>query len=285
MIVGTERECPRVAWIALAVMVLALLFASPAFAMRTSADVPIGDGKRVDIYAPTNAKPARFGRRGAPVVVYVHGGGWIKGSRKKVYSKPRWLTSRGYVFVSVDYRPVPRTDIDGQVRDVSTAINWVRRNIGRYGGNGRKIVLMGHSAGAHLVAMVAARNSAGRIAGVIPNDVQAYDMVAYGVVRGGIGHPYDKAFGSKIEDWVRWSPSTYAKRNRNMPPHLILHSGSQGARRRQLARGYANLLRSRGTRAYTFDGRAYSHGSIARTLGQNNSVTQAVEQFLRQVTR
>ena len=256
-----------------------------ARAFQLTEGVPIGNGLKIDIYAPDGAKPARFGRRGAPVVMYAHGGGWIKGSRKKVYSQHRWLTKKGYVFVSVDYRPVPQTDIDGQVRDVSQAINWVRKNIRQYGGNPRKIVIMGHSAGAHLVAMVAAKNTAGRIAGVIPNDVQAYDMVAYGVVRGGIGHPYDKAFGSNVNDWVRWSPSTYAKRNRRMPPHLILHSGSQRARRKQLSRGYANLLRSRGTRAYTFDGGSYTHGSIARTLGRDNSVTRAVEQFLEQVTR
>ena len=274
---------------ALPAFVFALLawIAAPtaAHAYQLSEGVPVGNGLKVDIYAPNGAKPARFGRRGAPVVIYAHGGGWIKGSRKKVYSQHRWLTQRGYVFVSVDYRPVPQTDIDGQVRDVSNAVNWVRKNIRQYGGNPRKIVLMGHSAGAHLVAMIAAKNTAGRIAGVIPNDVQAYDMVAYGVVRGGIGHPYDKAFGSNIEDWVRWSPATYAKRNRRMPPHLILHSGSQRARRRQLTRGYVNLLRSRGTKAYAFDGGAYTHGSIARTLGQNNSVTSAVERFLEQVTR
>ena len=270
--------------LAIVAMTLAALCV-PAAAMKASPDVPIGNGLYVDVYAPSGARPARFGRRSAPVVLYVHGGGWIKGSRKKVYSQHKWLTSKGYIFVSVDYRPVPKTDIDGQVRDVAAAINWTRRNIRKYGGNGRKIVIMGHSAGAHLVSMIAAKNAAGGIVGVIPNDVQAYDMVAYGVVRGGIGHPYDKAFGSKIEDWVRWSPSTYAKRNRNMPPHLILHSGSQRARRKQLARGYANLLRSRGTKAYTFDGGSYTHGSIARTLGQNNSVTKAVEQFLANVTR
>ena len=281
-----ERRIDRAALRAAVLAVLAwFTFSGAANAYQLTEGVPVGNGLKVDIYAPDGAKPARFGRRGAPVVMYAHGGGWIKGSRKKVYSQHRWLTQKGYVFVSLDYRPVPTTDIDGQVRDVSNAINWVRKNIRQYGGNPRKIVIMGHSAGAHLVAMVAAKNTAGKIAGVIPNDVQAYDMVAYGVVRGGIGHPYDKAFGSNINDWVRWSPSTYAKRNRGMPPHLILHSGSQRARRKQLTRGYANLLRSRGTRAYTFDGGAYTHGSIARTLGQNNSVTKAVEQFLEQVTR
>ena len=266
------------------IVVLALATADGALAFRLKEGVPVGNGLKVDIYTPVGASRG-FGRGNRPVVVYVHGGGWIKGSRKKVYSQPQWLTRLGYVFVSVDYRPVPRTDIDGQVRDVATSIKWVRRNIRRYGGNGRKIVIMGHSAGAHLVSMIAAKNAAGPLAGVIPNDVQAYDMVAYGVVRGGLGHPYDKAFGTNVDNWVKWSPTTYARRNRRMPPHLIMHSGSQAARRRQLARGYANLLRSRGTKATVFDGRAYSHGSIARSLGSDNSASRAVEAFLRKVAR
>ena len=223
-----------------------MILTVPATALEMTEGVSVGRGLKVDIYAPETVSKRRFGRK-APVVMYVHGGGWIKGSRKKVYSQHKWLTQKGYVFVAIDYRPVPKTTIDGQVQDVATSINWVRRNIRRYGGDGSRIVIMGHSAGAHLVAMIAAKNAAGPLRGVIPNDVQAYDMVAYGVVRGGIGHPYDKAFGSKIEDWVRWSPTTYARRNRNMPPHLIMHSGSQKARRKQLATGYANLLRSRGT--------------------------------------
>ena len=269
---------------ALLMVLMVLAWVQPAAAYELSEGVPVGRGLKVDIYSPGNVSGRRFGRK-APVVVYVHGGGWIKGTRKRVQRQPQWLTSLGYVFVSIDYRPVPQTDIDGQVSDVATSINWVRRNIRRYGGDGARIVIMGHSAGAHLVSMIAAKNAAGPLRGVIPNDVQAYDMVAYGVVRGGIGHPYDKAFGSRIEDWVRWSPSTYARGNRNMPPHLIMHSGSQRERRRQLATGYANLLRSRGTNAQTFDGGAYTHGTILSRLGQDNSATRAVEQFLARVTR
>ena len=278
------RMLPRTLMVPFLILLAGIFAATDARAFRLAEGVSVGSGLKVDIYSP-NRRPRGIGRRGGPVVVYVHGGGWIKGSRKKVYSHPQWLTALGYVFVSVDYRPVPRTNIDGQVSDVVRSVRWVRRNIRRYGGNGRKIVLMGHSAGAHLVSLVAARNAAGPLSGVIANDVQAYDMVAYGVVRGGIGHPYDKAFGSNIENWVKWSPSTYARRNRGMPPHLIMHSGSQKARRRQLARGYVNLLRSRGTKAEAFDGGAYSHGSIARSLGSANSATKAVERFLRRVAR
>lgn len=262
--------------------------------------IPYRAGLKLDIHVP-EAEDTRVARAGVvrlnlfsliggsslrPVVVYAHGGGWVKGSRKRVYNMPEWLTDRGYVFVAIDYRKVPETTIDGQVRDLSSAISWVRGNIRRYGGDPARIVLMGHSAGAHLVAMAAARGMTGSVRGVIPNDVQAYDMVAYAGMRGSLGYPYIDAFGSDPQDWVRWSPVTYARRGSDFPPHLFLHSGSDGARRKALTNGYANLLRSRGASAAVFDGGRYSHGSIATKLGRpGDAATLAIERFLERVTR
>src|SRR5690606_8034832 len=132
----------------------------------------------------------------------------------------------------------------------------------------------------------AAQKRGGRLAGVIPNDVQAYDMVAYAGMRGGLGHPFIEAFGSDPMDWVRWSPVTYARRNTGYPPHLFLHSGSNGARRRALPNGYANLLRARGASVSVFDGSRYTHGTIARHLGRpGDAATAAIERFLARVAR
>ncbi|WP_265515494.1 alpha/beta hydrolase [Nitratireductor luteus] len=267
----------------------------PARAGALQEGVNYGGGLALDIHQPgeevTRASLglnlfAFAGSRPKPVVIYAHGGGWVKGSRKKVYSLPEWLNSKGYLLVSIDYRKVPATTIDGQARDLAQAVSWVRANIGRYGGDPSRIVLMGHSAGAHLVALGAARGMVGNVRGVIPNDVQAYDMVAYAGMRGSLGYPYINAFGSNPDDWVRWSPVTYARRGSGFPPHLFLHSGSNGERRRALTNGYANLLRARGAQVAVFDGGRYTHGSIARKLGQpGDPATLAVERFLEQVTR
>ena len=123
--------------------------------------VSIGGGLKVDIHAPQSTKPKGLFRPGrkAPVLLYVHGGGWVRGTRAKIYKLDQFATSRDWMLVSTDYRPVPRTSIDGQVRDVARAINWVRKNIKRYGGDPKKIVIMGHSAGSHLVSLVAAKKS------------------------------------------------------------------------------------------------------------------------------
>ncbi len=251
--------------------------------------VSVGGGLKVDIHAPISVKSRGLFRSGkkAPILIYVHGGGWIKGTRAKIHNLDTFATSRGIMLVSVDYRPVPRTTIDGQVRDVVRSINWVRNNISRYGGDKRKIVIMGHSAGSHLVALIAAKRLGGKLAGVISNDVQAYDMVAYGGMRGSLPYVYAAAFGSNPKNWIEWSPVTYVRKGPRggLPPFMIMYSGSNYARRKVLANGFGADLRAKGARVILFDGRRYSHGSIARGIGKSSEVTRAVERFLRRAYR
>ena len=249
--------------------------------------IPIGGGLKIDVHAPSITKSRGFFKPGrkVPILLYVHGGGWIKGTREKVYNLPKFTTKRNWMLVSVDYRPVPRTNIDGQVKDVVRAINWVRSNIKRYGGNPKKIVIMGHSAGSHLVAMVGVKKLGGKLLGIIPNDVQAYDMVAYGGMRGSLPRVYAAAFGSNPANWIKWSPITYVRRSKGYPPFLIMYSGSNYQRRKALANGFGAALRRQGTRVTLFDGKRYSHGSIARTIGTSAEVTGVVERFLRRVYR
>lgn len=276
---------------AAAISLIFLIFVAPAEALaaKLSEGITYSRGLKLDVHAPEDAgRRFLFVRTGklAPVILYVHGGGWVKGSRKKVYRHPEWLTSRGYVLVAIDYRKVPQTTIDGQINDVARAVAWTRRNIKRYGGDPNRIVLMGHSAGAHLVALAAAQGKVGNVRGVIPNDVQAYDLVAYVTKRGSIGSMFGRAFSDNPKNWVRWSPITYARRAAGLPPHLVMYSRSQGERRRSISIGYANVLKSRGVRVSVFHGTKYSHGAIAARLGrQGDAATAAVEKFLRRVTR
>ncbi len=251
--------------------------------------VSVGGGLKIDIHAPITVKSQGFFKPGkkAPILLYVHGGGWIKGTRDKIYSLDKFATQRGYMLVSVDYRPVPRTNIDGQVRDIVRSINWVRKNITRYGGDKRKIVIMGHSAGSHLVALIASKRLGGKLAGVISNDVQAYDMVAYGGMRGSLPHVYAAAFGYNPKNWIKWSPVTYIRKGPRggLPPHMIMYSGSNYDRRKILANGFGADLKAKGARVTLFDGKRYSHGSIASRIGRSAEVTRAVERFLRSAYR
>ncbi len=251
--------------------------------------ISIGGGLKVDIFAPGSTRPKGLFkvRKKAPVILWVHGGGWHKGTREKIYNLDRFATERGWILVSMDYRKVPRTNIDGQVSDVVRAIRWVRSKIAKYGGDSSRIAIMGHSAGSHLVSMVACKRLGGKIRAVVANDVQAYDMVAYAGMRGGLPWVYANAFGNNPSDWVRWSPVTYLRKGQKggIPPVLIMYSGSDYERRKVLANGFAGELRSKGARVALFDGQRYTHGSIARGIGTSAQVTAAVERFLKRAFR
>lgn len=122
----------------------------------------------------------------APLVVFVHGGGWKRGSKDNATGqyKPMHYPGDGYAFASIDYRLVPDATVEQQAADVASAVKALIDRVDSLGIDRRRIVIMGHSAGAHLVALVgtdekylrAAGLSFADVAGVIPIDGAAYDI-------------------------------------------------------------------------------------------------------------
>jgi acetyl esterase/lipase len=270
------------------VIVLAISgYLQVSHAQELRANVPVGRGQVVDIHIPDSTKSTGLFQisKKAPVLIYVHGGGWVKGDQTKVYGLPSYANSRGYMLVSVSYRKVPQTNIDGQVADVARAINWTRSNIAKYGGDPGKIVIMGHSAGAHLVSMIGAQKKAGPLRGIIANDVQAYDMVAYASLRGSLDGVYLRAFGTNPDNWVKWSPITYLRRTSGLPPFLVMYSNSHRPRRAVVSVAFAKELKRRGTRVTLFNGSRYTHGSIASQIGKSAEVTGVMDRFLKSAYR
>ena len=121
----------------------------------------------------------------APLVVFVHGGGWKRGSKDNATGqfKPVHYPQLGYAFASINYRLVPDATVEQQAADVAGAVRALIDRAGALGIDRRRVVIMGHSAGAHLVALVGtdekylrgAGLSFSDIAGVIPIDGAAYD--------------------------------------------------------------------------------------------------------------
>lgn len=116
-------------------------------------NVKYGNGKlqNLDIFLPNDSTTLES----HPVIVYVHGGGWIGGD-KTDWNETAIQAFRDldYISISVNYRLVPSVSFPDNLRDVVKAIHWVYHNISLYGGNPHDISLVGHSAGAHLVASV-----------------------------------------------------------------------------------------------------------------------------------
>jgi len=157
---------------------------APRAGISVTLNVPYGGGDRrsLDIYAPVAWTPeatgpagapvrdvaspgvaplARVGAnvdtwpRGAPVVVFIYGGGWKDGDKANYRFVAAPLAARGFLTVVPDYRVFPQVRFPVFIQDAAAAVAWVRNNIAGYGGDPRRIFLMGHSAGAHIVAMLA----------------------------------------------------------------------------------------------------------------------------------
>ena len=122
----------------------------PPFGYRREPGLRYGAGDRhlLDIYSPARKK-AR-----APVVVFFYGGGWETGDRESYLFAGAALAARGFVTAIPDYRLYPAVRFPGFIEDAAAAVGWVRDNADRFGGDPDRMVLMGHSAGAYIAAML-----------------------------------------------------------------------------------------------------------------------------------
>lgn len=113
-----------------------------------------GDGiahHRLDVYHSRLAPPER-----APVMVYVHGGGWVIGDKRE-QGKPMMyeLVARGWVCVAINYRLSPKATWPDHIVDAKRAVAWVKEHIAEYGGDPSFVAVSGGSAGGHLCALLA----------------------------------------------------------------------------------------------------------------------------------
>lgn len=134
--------------------------------------------QKVRVYLPVGAKGP------LPVVVFVHGGSWASGDPDDYGFVARALAPQGYAVVLAGYRLYPRSVFPGMVEDTGAAVRWVRDHAAGFGGDPGRIVLMGHSAGAYNVAMLALDRTWQERAGLADRDIR-------GVV--GLAGPYDFA--------------------------------------------------------------------------------------------
>ncbi|MDE1152648.1 MAG: alpha/beta hydrolase [Micavibrio sp.] len=171
----------------LCALMLLLAFATPAHAdvtVSVSSIIHYGkDAKQVvQVYQPDICKNAS-----CPVTLWVHGGGWKHGDATQGTATnmlTKWA-QQGIVMVGVNYRLAPQVVHPAEAQDIAGAINWVYHNINQYGGDAQRISLLGHSAGAHLVALVgtnpaylgAYNLSPGKnLANVFPIDTASFDL-------------------------------------------------------------------------------------------------------------
>jgi len=241
-------------------------------------DVHYGDGARetFDVYAPPNA-------HGVPVIFMAHGGGWRRGdkaARGVVQDKVAHWVPRGVIVVSVDYPMLPDAPPLQQARAVALALAAAQRDATQWGGDARKFVLMGHSAGAHLIALISAEPDLATSQGALPwLGTVALDSAAYNIatiMQAPHLRLYDEAFGSDPAAWAAVSP--IAQLQTGIAPFLAVCSSRRTDSCGQ-AQAFAEKARGFGARVEVLP-EDLSHGEINATLGEPSAYTSAVDGFL-----
>ncbi|MBL8708043.1 MAG: alpha/beta hydrolase [Rhodospirillaceae bacterium] len=266
---------------------LALVFtAHPALA----ADLPPGvtlrrniaygshADQKLDIYLPENAA-------NAPILLMVHGGGWRRGDKAmgRMFDNKvaRWVP-QGVIFVSINYRMIPDAGPLAQAEDVAAAIVKVQEMAPTLGGDADNMILMGHSAGGHLVALlnaapgIATSRGAKLWQGTIALDAGAINVPAIMEKR---HFPlYDDAFGGNPADWAAASP--YHRLVGQTPPLMAVCRQGKSPCREAVEYQKKALGLGNSVEILPLD---KSHAEINIELGEPGPYTDAVEAFMRRL--
>lgn len=249
-------------------------------------DVPYGSGnrERLDVYLPNN----RRSNGTAPIIMMVHGGGWCVGDKADATvttnKVTRWVP-RGFLFVSINYPMInDGSNALAQASYVARAAAFVQTHAKEWGGDSTRLILMGHSSGAHLVSLVNAdsqirqANGLNPILGAVSLDAGAIDIVRQMPnVYPFLQVRYREAFGTAQREWIAASP--YHRLDRSAAPWLGVCSTTRKDDSCGQARAYMDKSIGIGRKASVLP-EQMRHGDINRQLGLPNEYTKTVEEFL-----
>lgn len=246
--------------------------------VRVLRDIRYGDDRaqRMDVYLPARATAA-------PVILMVHGGAWRfgdKGAQAVVENKvARWVP-KGFILISTNYRMLPKAAPLEQARDIARALAAAQGKAPEWGGDPARFILIGHSAGAHLVALLAAspdmalRLGARPWLGTIALDSAALDVAP--IMEAKHARFYDQAFGGDAGYWKTASP--FHALTDNATPVLAVCSTRRSDACPQ-ARRFADKAASLKRPASVLE-QPMSHRDINLKLGLAGDYTEAVESFM-----
>ncbi|HLL29790.1 MAG TPA: alpha/beta hydrolase [Allosphingosinicella sp.] len=247
---------------------------------RLAHGLPYGEGPRLrlDVYAPRAAAA-----RPRPVILFFYGGSWNSGRRQGYAFAARALAAQGFLVVVPDYRLVPEVRYPDFLRDCAAAVRWARGQAGEWGGDGERIVLIGHSAGAYNAAMLALdpgllgpdRTAIRGFAGLaVPADFLPLD---------------DEATIAAFGAWPRPAETQpIAHADAGAPPALLLHGADDNRVKPRNSRKLAARLSSAGgdvrLKLYPGLGHVGILTALAVPFRRQAPVLADLAQFAREVT-
>jgi arylformamidase len=236
---------------------------------------------RLDVYAPKDAK-------GAPIVVSIHGGALREGDKSGQAFVGQRLAAAGFVAVVINYRLSPSVRHPAHVEDAAHAVAWARSHAAEFGGDPKKLFVIGHSAGAYLAALLALdpqylaayQMSAADLRGVVPVSAFFY------VDRPGVAPDRPKdVWGTDPAVWKAASPASYVRKDTppmRLPMLLLYADGDDAWRRQQQADFLADMKKAGAKAIETRMIAGRTHGSIwSQMKNANDDTATAIIAFLK----
>jgi acetyl esterase/lipase len=234
--------------------------------------------QQLDIY-----QPKQINAKALPVVVFFYGGSWDSGEKEDYLFAAEAFTSRGYLTVIPNYRVYPDVKFPAVMDDPANAANWVKTHIAAYGGDPDRIFLVGHSAGAHLLTMLALNSHYLQQVARTPNDFRGYI---------GLAGPYDflplksvrlkEIFGPEDTQWQS-QPIRFV--NGNNPTMLLLVGLKDSVVWPRNTYNLATEIRKHGGKVDVVEFPDYGHidmvAKLAKPLRGNSSLLDEVDAFMQ----
>ncbi len=283
----------------LAALLATFTLVSAAQAQNLKSNIPYAEPGHerhvLDVYSPPDAK-------NLPVVFWIHGGGWQAGDKTEVKLKPKAFVDKGFVFVSTNYRLLPDVEMETIFRDIAKSMHWVHNHIAEYGGDPNRILVMGHSAGAQLAALICTDERYLKAEGVpltsikgcVPVDGDTYDVPAIietAETRRRVHHQpqamfgHREKFGNTPEKHLDFSAVTHVAKGKGIPPFLIIYVADHPDNNAQAQR-LSSVLKESEIPVTLYGGKDTSHTKINDSLGlPEDPGTKALFEFVDDALR
>jgi acetyl esterase/lipase len=227
---------------------------------------------KLDLYLPK-------GQKDFPVVFFVHGGAWTTGDRKLYLPLGRLLAKNGIGAVIISYRLTPQVQHPGHIEDVARAFAWTHANIGKHGGRADQIFVAGHSAGGHLVALLATNDRYLKAHDLTPKAIKGAIPMSGVYIVGG-GQRMQRVFGEGPEAAESASPLRHVTGKE--PPFLILYADDDfpGCDRMSEAMGKALKAAKVEAECQSIKDRGHITIMVRLATSESDPATQAILAFV-----
>lgn len=253
--------------------------AEPTFEVERHKDIAYRSDKEadkvrhmLDVYCPKGLKDF-------PVVLFVQGGSWTSGNKNLYQGLGNRFAKHGIGMVICNYRLSPDVQHPAHVEDVAKAFAWSHQNVAKYGGKAENLFVCGHSAGGHLVSLLAIDPTYLKAEKRSPEDIRGVVSIS-GVYRISATPVFKSAFGSDTEVCKKASPINHVEAK--LPPFLVAYAETELPGLIDMAKEMQSALKKADVSSQLLECKDRNHVTIITSFADDeDSLNKAFRVFVK----